>query len=453
MSKTRALPCFVQVSIFGSALVLGANFSFAASANSQPPPNSSIVKPGEQMAKPVIQLPVETKGTPSKSSAGSAGLVSSQAGTQSSSKPGVSEQVPLLISKGSMVNHDQDRAGGVGGIQTNAAGMIGLKPPSPVPTTVDPDGSVDELERRVRRVLEGKIGTDGEVLLKLSAPDGSASQGFAGAVTPKAEANVSGGRKVSGSGVPPDFSVQGTRASAGHRVHGGKWSWEGRTGPSDWGRMDPEFVACSNGRFQAPIKIPKAGALDNSVHKPEFHFKSSSISIGYINGILTIDTLGTSSVHFRGESWSLDRIQIYARPLTVFEAVEAEGAFLFIFKGKGAALYIDVPYKASPNAPINLGLQRFLQRVPLNSDDGPRFSDVEWNPLDLLGTISSEMYFYAGSQPHPPCKEGGFWIAFARPVELSKQQFADLKQFVPRGGRPGQPINDRAILRLSSARH
>ena len=121
MSKTRALPCFVQVSIFGSALVLGANFSFAASANSQPPPNSSIVKPGEQMAKPVIQLPVETKGTPSKSSAGSAGLVSSQAGTQSSSKPGVSEQVPLLISKGSMVNHDQDRAGGVGGIQTNAA--------------------------------------------------------------------------------------------------------------------------------------------------------------------------------------------------------------------------------------------------------------------------------------------------------------------------------------------
>lgn len=116
-------------------------------------------------------------------------------------------------------------------------------------------------------------------------------------------------------------------------------------------------------------------------------------------------------------------------------------------------MYIDVPYKASPNAPINLGLQRFLQRVPLNPDDGPRFSDVEWNPLDLLGTISSEMYFYAGSQPHPPCKEGGFWIAFARPVELSKQQFADLKQFVPRGGRPGQPINDRAILRLSSARH
>jgi len=453
MSSTRALSFFVQVGIFGTCLVGPVNLSYAASASSQPASNASIAKPIEQVAKPAIQLPVESKGIPSKATPSSASSASVPRGEQAASKAVLTEQLPSLSTKGSVVDNDQGKAGGVSALQTKSVGIIGAKPHSPVPTMVDPDGSVDELERRVRGVLEGKMGTDGEILLKLSVPDAKANQGSVVGAIPRAEIKGSEGRKVLRSGVYSDNLEQGARAGSGLRVSGRKWSWEGLTGQSDWGRIDPEFVACSNGRNQAPIKIRKSGVLESSVRPPELHFTSSSVSIGKSNGIFTIDTLGTSRVDFRGETWSLDKIQVYRKTLTVLEDVEADGAFLFIFKGKKSVLYIDVPYRASPNAAINPGLQRVLQRVPLSSDDSPRFSDVDWNPSALIGKLSDEMYFYAGSQPHPPCTEGGFWIALARPIELNHHQITDLWQFVPKGSRSEQPTYDRPILRLSQGRH
>lgn len=453
MSSTRALCFFVQVGIFGTSLVGPVNVGYAASASSQPASNTSIAKPIEQVAKPAIQLPVESKGMPSKATPSSPQPASVPRGEQGASKAVLTEQSPSLSTKGSVVDNDQGKAGGVSALQTKSVGMIGAKPPSPVPTMVDPDGSVDELERRVRGVLEGKMGTDGEILLKLSVPDVKANQGSVAGVIPKAEIKGGEGKKVSGAGVNSDTTEQDARANPRLRVSVGKWSWEGLTGQSDWGRIDPEFVACSNGRNQAPIKVRKSGALESSVRAPELHFTFSSISIGKKNGIFTIDTLGTSRVDFRGESWPLDKIQVYRKTLTVLEDVEADGAFLFIFKGKKSVLYIDVPYRASPNAPINPGLQRVLQRVPLSSDDSPRFSDVDWNPSALLGKLSEEMYFYAGSMPHPPCTEGGFWIALARPIELNHHQITDLWQFVPKGSRSEQPTHDRPILRLSQGRH
>src|SRR4051812_30040749 len=45
-----------------------------------------------------------------------------------------------------------------------------------------------------------------------------------------------------------------------HAQH--EWSYEGATGPSHWGDLNPEYSACKAGTQQSPIDIRKAPAAD-----------------------------------------------------------------------------------------------------------------------------------------------------------------------------------------------
>lgn len=44
-------------------------------------------------------------------------------------------------------------------------------------------------------------------------------------------------------------------AAGDHAGHGSGWSYEGATGPSEWGRLEPEFGACAGRSNQSPIDI------------------------------------------------------------------------------------------------------------------------------------------------------------------------------------------------------
>src|SRR5215470_5770254 len=35
-----------------------------------------------------------------------------------------------------------------------------------------------------------------------------------------------------------------------------QWSYEGATGPSHWGDLDPAYAACSKGAHQSPVNLP-----------------------------------------------------------------------------------------------------------------------------------------------------------------------------------------------------
>jgi len=51
---------------------------------------------------------------------------------------------------------------------------------------------------------------------------------------------------------------------------GANWTYEGKTGPIVWGRLDPSYQACSKGHEQSPLDIHSTH-LDKSLQPLEFH--------------------------------------------------------------------------------------------------------------------------------------------------------------------------------------
>src|SRR5271156_3241645 len=57
-----------------------------------------------------------------------------------------------------------------------------------------------------------------------------------------------------------------------------KWSYDGKTGPFNWSKLDPAYKACNSGKDQAPIDI-RGAHLDKALQPVEFHYPSGAMTL------------------------------------------------------------------------------------------------------------------------------------------------------------------------------
>src|ERR1700728_784500 len=60
--------------------------------------------------------------------------------------------------------------------------------------------------------------------------------------------------------------------------NGANWTYEGKTGPLVWGRLDPVYETCSKGHEQSPIDIHGA-RLNKALEPLEFHFIAGPVTL------------------------------------------------------------------------------------------------------------------------------------------------------------------------------
>src|SRR5271155_2127640 len=70
----------------------------------------------------------------------------------------------------------------------------------------------------------------------------------------------------------PSFVAVAQQAS------GAPWTYEGKQGPLNWGRLDPAYKACSDGKEQSPIDI-RGAHLDKKLAPIEFHYLAGSMTL------------------------------------------------------------------------------------------------------------------------------------------------------------------------------
>src|SRR5271170_7775035 len=56
------------------------------------------------------------------------------------------------------------------------------------------------------------------------------------------------------------------------------WSYDGKTGPFNWSKLDPAYKACNSGKEQSPIDI-RGAHLDKTLQPVEFHYPSGSMTL------------------------------------------------------------------------------------------------------------------------------------------------------------------------------
>ncbi|MEC5385503.1 carbonic anhydrase family protein [Uliginosibacterium sp. H3] len=227
-----------------------------------------------------------------------------------------------------------------------------------------------------------------------------------------------------------------TTPSLPHDLH---WSYEGLDGPENWGKLDPEFSVCTNGKRQSPIDIRDGIKVDQEAI--QFDYKPSFFRI-VDNGHTIQITYGAGS-HITVMGRTYDLVQMHFHH-PAEERVNGRGfamvAHLVHRDAEGRLAVVAVLLESGQ---VNRFIQTLWNNLPLekNEDYSPRISIQ----ADELLPSNRDYFSYIGSLTTPPCTEGVLWLVLKQPVQLSAEQIDVFSRFYPNNARPVQAASGRII--------
>jgi carbonic anhydrase len=231
-------------------------------------------------------------------------------------------------------------------------------------------------------------------------------------------------------------------ASACVAQSGANWSYEGKTGPLVWGKLDPAYKACSKGHEQSPLDIHGA-RLNKALDPLLFH---------YIAGPMTLENTGHGIVaRVDPGSWMEVGGVRYALVDLEFHRPSEHPV-----KGKLSDMEVDLVHRSNDG-------KTAIVAVRLNEDRGdpnallatlwqhlPKTAGATAKVTDMVsagGLLPGDRSYwtYMGSELTPPCTEGVRWFVFEEDLSMSRNQLQTFVNLFRMNTRPVQDAHGRKI--------
>lgn len=220
--------------------------------------------------------------------------------------------------------------------------------------------------------------------------------------------------------------------------HGDHWSYEGETGPANWGRK-PEWAACGNGNRQSPIDLRDGMKVD--LEQIVFDYKPSAFNV-VDNGHTVQVTVGPGNyISLQNRSFELLQFHFH-RPSE--ERINGKGFEMVVhLVHKDADGKLAVVAVLLERGKAQSMIQTVWNNLPLEKNDVVTPSVV----LDVTELLPArrDYFTYMGSLTTPPCSEGVLWLVMKQPVEASPAQMAIFSRLYPFNARPIQAHSGRVI--------
>jgi len=223
------------------------------------------------------------------------------------------------------------------------------------------------------------------------------------------------------------------------QYHGTHWSYEGETGPANWGKINADWAKCGTGSRQSPIDLRDGMKVD--LEQIAFDYKPSAFNVTD-NGHTIQVTVG---------SGNFITIQNHAYELMQFHFHRPSEERI---NGKGFEMVVHLVHK-DPEGKLA------VLAVLLERGKGHNMIQTVWNnlPLEKHDTVSPSIvldvnellpqkrdYFtFMGSLTTPPCSEGVLWLVMKEPMQASPSQMALFSRLYPLNARPIQASSGRVI--------
>ena len=220
------------------------------------------------------------------------------------------------------------------------------------------------------------------------------------------------------------------------------WDYEGKRGALNWGKLAPDFKACSKGHDQSPIDI-RGAHLNKALQPIEFH---------YIAGPVTLENDGhTVMAHVGPGSYIVAGGVRYDLIGYDFHHPSEESV-----KGKLSDMDVHLMHKSTdgkmaivdlrliedvgnPNAVI----ATLWQHLPKKAGASEKIAEMV-NPGGLL-PADRGYWTYEGSLTTPPCTEGVRWFVFEQEMGVSRDQVRAFSSLFKVNTRPMQETHGRRI--------
>lgn len=244
------------------------------------------------------------------------------------------------------------------------------------------------------------------------------------------------------------ITLLGCLAAQARAAEAPHWGYEGETGPSAWGGLDPAWSLCASGRNQSPIDI--TGTIEAELAPlelyPEFTARmlintgETQQAVSDQEDVLYLDGAAYPLVQMHFHAPSENRIEGRQFPLEA-HLVHASSA------GDLAVVAVLFETGAANQGLVDLGDQADGRSVWPERPGMQSKIDVTFPTADLL-PANRDYYLFSGSLTTPPCTEGVRWLVLKTPATASSAQISAVAAAIGvSNNRPVQPLNARVILR------
>lgn len=257
------------------------------------------------------------------------------------------------------------------------------------------------------------------------------------------------------------------------------WTYDGISGPTYWGLVNPKWSLCNKGKRQSPINIDPSSLLFDPnlrlLHVDKHRVSGQIVNTGR-SIILTVDNTTKEHVniregplsyryqfeeihlHFgiRDDGGSEHNINSYAFPAEIqligFNSYLYSNMSEALHKAQGivgVALLLQLGDLSNPELRI---LTDQLARIKYRGQQAPVKN------ISIRGLLPDTEYYmtYEGSITRPGCHETVTWIILNKPIYITKQQLHALRELnqgqedspkAPLGNnfRPHLPLHHRPV--------
>jgi carbonic anhydrase len=220
------------------------------------------------------------------------------------------------------------------------------------------------------------------------------------------------------------------------------WSYQGRNGPSNWGRLDPAYTACSTGREQSPIDI-RHPYLNRSLKPLQFHFLAGPLTLVNNGHTVLVHVVPGSYMVAGGVRYNLLQFDFHVPSEGAVKGVASDMDVHFVFHSSdGKTAVVAVKLTSAQDFP-NATLSILWDHLPTSQGQTEKIEDMV-NPAGLLPTNRS-YWTYMGSLTRPPCTEGVRWFVLQQQLSISRAQLNAFASLYPMNARPVQELHSRRV--------
>ena len=198
---------------------------------------------------------------------------------------------------------------------------------------------------------------------------------------------------------------------------GADWTYEGIKGPLHWGKLDPAYKACSQGKEQSPIDI-RGARLNKSLPPIEFHYIAGSMTLTNTGHTVQVTAPAGSYIVVGGTRYDLVQFHFHHPGEEAVKGKLPDMTLHLVHKSADGKIVV-VAVRLNEGNP-NAVLAALWQHLPKTTGATDKLTD-DMSPAGLLPTDRG-YWTYEGSLTAPPCTEGVRWFIFEQQVEISRAQ-------------------------------
>jgi len=232
--------------------------------------------------------------------------------------------------------------------------------------------------------------------------------------------------------------------SAGHIVAQTTtpWDYEGKRGALNWGKLDPEFKACSKGHEQSPLDI-RGAHLNKALPPIEFHYIGGAVKLENDGHTIAVHVDPGSYIVTGGVRYDLVGFDFHHPSETAVRGKLSDMEVHLMHRSADGKMAVVAVRLSEDMGNPNAVLATLWPHLPMKAGAGEKLTEMV-NPGGLL-PADRGYWTYMGSLATPPCTEGVRWFVFEQELGISRDQLRSFERLFTVNTRPLQDPHGRRI--------